>query len=232
VNATALGRHYTRLTPEERFRLILAASGRGDEAERDRLANAGERIDLSLPSHSPFALAFQELSALTFLELVEAAALYADANELADDALNIASAGNKEQDGKEDEREDAEQLREPAAAASNADSGERPAWTRALEHAYAAGFILRTKADGWKLFCARQTVPPFLLWEGFPGFDRLQRSLALAEKAAFGSEGFLRWLNTVRPTGRPELTEVPLTVEGVADANEKVFRQRVEWWAG
>ena len=89
---------------------------------------------------------------------------------------------------------------------------------------------MRTKADGWKLFCARLTVPPFLLWEGFPGFDRLQRALALTEKAAFTPEKFLRWLNTVRPAGKPELTEAPLTVEGVADANEKVFRQRTAWW--
>jgi hypothetical protein len=76
------------------------------------------------------------------------------------------------------------------------------------------------------------TVPPFLLWKGLPGFDRLQRSLALAEKAVFTPESFLCWLNTVRPAGRPELTEVPLTIEGVADANEKMVRQRVKSWAG
>jgi hypothetical protein len=167
VNATALAKHYTRLTPEERFRLILAASGRGDEAERDRLANAGERIGLSVPSHWPFALAFQELSALTFIELIEDAACYSDARELADDALDTASAGDEQHDRKEGEGKDAEQEGGPATAAAKADAGERPAWARALELVYVAGFMLRTKAEGWKLFCARLTVPPFLLWEGF-----------------------------------------------------------------
>jgi hypothetical protein len=38
MNANALVKNYGRLAPEERFRLILAARGRGDEAESDRLA--------------------------------------------------------------------------------------------------------------------------------------------------------------------------------------------------
>ena len=92
--------------------------------------------------------------------------------------------------------------------------------------------MLRTKANGWKLFCERLNVPPFLLWEAFPGFDRVQRALARTEKAAFVPEGFLRWLNHVRPKGEPALTAVPLTVEGVAAANEEAFRKRVEWWGG
>jgi hypothetical protein len=101
---------------------------------------------------------------------------------------------------------------------------------RALDIAFAAGYMLRTKANGWKLFCERLNVPPFLLWEEFPGFDRVQRALALAEKAAFVPEGFLVWLNRVRPKGEPELTAVPLTVEGVADETEKAYRHRVQWW--
>jgi hypothetical protein len=232
MNATALARHYTRLTPEERFRLILAASGRGDEAERDRLANAGERIGLRVPGHSPFGFAFGELSWLTFIELSEAAAIYRDAREVADDALDTAGAGAGEHSSEEGAGNDDEQEGEPAPVAVKADAGERPVWVRALELLYVAGFMLRTKAEGWKLFCARLTVPPFLLWEGFPGFDRLQRALALAEKSAFTPEGFLNWLNTVRPAGQPELIEVPLTVESVADANEEAFRQRAAWWSG
>jgi len=60
----------------------------------------------------------------------------------------------------------------------------------------------------------------------------VQRTLALTEKAAFVPEGFLRWINRVRPKGEPELTAVPLTVEGVADETEKAYRHRVQWWGG
>src|SRR5262245_29894012 len=89
MNANALARNYARLTPEERFRLILAAGGRGDEAERDRLVNAGERITLSMPDHSPYAHAFDELARLIFIELLETAAGYLDAYHHADDAFDI-----------------------------------------------------------------------------------------------------------------------------------------------
>jgi hypothetical protein len=87
--------------------------------------------------------------------------------------------------------------------------------------------ILKTKVDGWKLFCQRMTIPPFTFWEGLPGFARLKRALARAEEAAFVPEGFLRWLNDVRPAGQPELSDVALTVEGVADAVEKRYRESI-----
>jgi hypothetical protein len=76
------------------------------------------------------------------------------------------------------------------------------------------------------------TVPPFAIWQGLPGFDRLQQALQLAETAAFAPEGFLRWLNAIRPAGEAKRTEVPLTVEGVAVATEVLFRKRVAWWGG
>jgi hypothetical protein len=56
--------------------------------------------------------------------------------------------------------------------------------------------------------------------------------VASAEETRFTPEGFLRWLNTYRPVGKPELTKVPLTVEGEAEAAERTFRQRAAWWAG
>ncbi len=202
MNANAVARNYSRLTPEERFRLVLAASGRGDEAERDRLAHAGARMALSLPDHSPYALAFQDLAEFTFIELLEAAACQRDTLDLADDAEQEAEGGRRK----------------------------KTVAQKFLDPVLVAGFVLRTKAEGWKLFCERLNVPPFLLWEEFPGFDRLQRALALAEKATFDPKGFLHWLNAARPAEKPELTDVPLTVEGVADATAKMFHQRAEWW--
>jgi hypothetical protein len=95
--------------------------------------------------------------------------------------------------------------------------------------------LLRTKLNGWKLFCERLNIPPFLQWEGLPGFDRLQRALALTEKGAFRPDGFLSWLNRIHEAkGEPELTYVPVnaTVEGIADAIGEMFKVRVEWWGG
>ena len=118
------------------------------------------------------------------------------------------------------------------AESADDDDGQRPAWQQSLNLALAAGYVLRTKVDGWKLFCEQMHVPPFLLWENLPGFDRLERALGLAEKAAFVPEGMLRWLNAMRPAGEPLVTEVGLTAASVAAATEEVFRQRVGWWGG
>ena len=229
MNANAIAKTYARLTPEERFRLILAASGRGDEAERDRLTHAGERITLSMPDHSPYARAFAELADLIFIELVEAASHYHDAFYRADENRDHFGDGDAEEEG-----DDAKA--EPAArtdlATEEDDTDKQPAWLRSFDIALAAGFLLKTKADGWKLFCERLNVPPLLLWEGLPGFDRLQRALALTEKAAFFPEGFLRWLNDIRPAGAPKATEVNLTVNGIADGTASMFKSRVEWWGG
>ncbi|SRR5579871_5816918 len=235
MKAKALVRNYVKLTAEERFRLILAASARGDKVERDRLVNAGERLVLGTKDHVPYSQAFDELALLIFIELQEEVARFLEAFARTDHVDNFFGDDEEEHGGKVEEGESVEN--ETSEAKSDAESvevsaGERPIFQRSLDLALAAGFVLRTKAEGWKLFCQRMTVPPFTLWEGLPGFERLQLALSLSEKAAFEAEGFLRWLNSIRPAGEPKRLKVPLTVEGLADATEELFRERVEWWGG
>jgi hypothetical protein len=220
MNAKAIAKHYDKLTPKERFRLISAATGRGDEAERDRLVNTGQRIPLSIQDHAPYAYALHELDLLTFIELLDEAAKY-----------RAARAGWL--DVREDEpfSDEAEEEDEVAPDEPEAD-GEGNLGEPMLDVYLAQGYILKTKADGWNLFCERWGIAPFAEWDCLPGFDDLRRTLAQAEKTAFGSEGFLRWLNAVRPAGEQQLADVPLTAERLADATEKVFRERVAWWGG
>jgi hypothetical protein len=226
MNANTFIKDYSRLTPEERFRLILAASGRGDEAERDRLGRAGRKISLSMQDHSPYALALNELGLLAFIELLDDAGRYFDGFTLS------VKYDSSSADDPGDEAEERDEAEEAHTKSTSDDSVARPPWLRTLDLAMAAGYVLRAKADGWKLFCERLNIPPFLLWEGLPGFDRLQRALALAEEAAFGPEGFLRWMNDIRPADAAEQTEVYLTAAAVADATAEAFRKRVHWWRG
>jgi hypothetical protein len=182
MNAKALARHYDRLTPEERFRLLLAAGARGDRAEQDRLVRAARTATYSTSDHAPFARAFEEVVTLTYIELVEEAARYRDALAQAHDSE--LSGGDEEA---AEEREAAEEERDAQADAEPAEdqAGELALWEQRLDLALAAGFVLKTKANGWKLFCERLSIPPFAAWVGLPGFDRLQRALALTEKVAF-----------------------------------------------
>jgi hypothetical protein len=234
MNANAIAKGYTSLTPEERFRLILAASARGDDAEAGRLARAGARFTVNLMDHVPYAHAFKELTWLTFIELVEDAAQYLDALERPDEDTDAEAAPAASAGTTAGGPSDAGSGADPSASGGppKPDAGKRHERQRPLDLALAAGFALKTKADGWKLFCERLNVPPFLLVEGFPGLDRLQQALALAQEAAFAPEAMLRWLNAERAAGEPPIRELPLTVEGVAEANEKMFRQCVEWWGG
>jgi hypothetical protein len=103
----------------------------------------------------------------------------------------------------------------------------------------AQGFLLQTKAAGWKRFCERLGFQPFGLWQYLPGCKRLQRALQLLEDteyrqgAAFDSAAMLRWLLRVRSPGKPLPTaETLLSPEHFANDLDETFRLRVKWWGG
>jgi len=227
MKAPPLAKNYGSLTPEERYWLILAASGRGDVAERDRLVRASGTITLSMQDHTPYAHAFDELALQAFLELLEEAARYREHFE----RWNLVNRLKLDEEVDSQNGEDGPE-RDSHEEADNDAAADEPASERYLDLTLASGYVLRGKAEGWKLFCARHNTLPYLLWEMLPGFDRLQRELVLAEQIAFLPEGFLRWLNRIRPKGEPELTELSLTAETIAKANEAYFRERVRWWGG
>jgi hypothetical protein len=219
MTADAIARQYPQLTPEERFRLILAAGGRADDAERERLVRASGRIHLTMPDYSPYANALQDISLMIYIEVLNEAALYRECLALADqeDDRDAATRGEADPDMDDDEPETAEL---------------EFANERKLRMALAAGYVLRTKAEGWKQFYERWGNPPFLLWEDLPGFKQFQSALKLTDLVAFTAEGFLRWLNKVRPAGYPPITEVPVTAERTAGDVERALQIRIEWWSG
>jgi hypothetical protein len=95
----------------------------------------------------------------------------------------------------------------------------------------AEGFILQTKAAGWKLFCERLGISPFGLWKDLPGFERLQRALELLEGtaddpgSAFSRADMVQWLTRRRPDRKPELTDADIiSAERLADETETLFR--------
>ncbi len=79
----ALFAHYATLTPSERFRLLVAASSRGDLAEQVRIANAGGWISMSVREFVPLAQALGETDLHVYIELGELAAEYLDAFHVA-----------------------------------------------------------------------------------------------------------------------------------------------------
>jgi hypothetical protein len=216
MKTALLPKSYSCLTAEERFRLIMAASGRSDDVERNRLLRAGERIYLSFRDHAPYAHAFDDVSKIKFIEILEDVARFHEALDRSD----------------EQELEEIENAKEVQPQHKKGTGPDESLWSRYFDLLLAAGYTLRTNVEGWNLFCAKLSIPPFLLWEILPGFDRLQDALALAKKAAFTPEGFLKWLNRIRPDGEPELTKVPVIAEEEAAGIEKAFRHLVRCWSG
>jgi hypothetical protein len=182
--------------------------------------------------------AFDEMALLVFVELLAEASSYLESFHRVDDASAWDDAGEESDDNASDEEEElasaAEEDEPDSDGNHNVARGQekrekRPTGRqRRLNLALAAGFVLKAKADGWKLFCERLTVPQFAAWNDLPGFDRLERALALPEHTAFAPAGMVRWLNDVRPAGTPALSKVPMTVEGIADATAKMFQDRVD----
>jgi hypothetical protein len=227
MKASPLANNYKSLKPDERYRLILAASGRGDVVERERLSRSAERITLSMQDYAPYAHAFGELALYTFIELVEEAAQYREDFEL----WKLAREDARDEAGNSDEEDELEEAPDEVLL-EDVDEEQMRLFELYSGLTLASGYMLRATAEGWKLFCERLNVPPFLHLEMLPGFERLQGALALAERVAFVPEGFLRWLNRIRPKGEPELRELRLTAEAVAKAMDGALRERVRWWGG
>jgi hypothetical protein len=221
MNAKNLSSHYSQLTAEERFRLILAASDRGDETERDRVQIASPLINFSSADYSPFSRALHELGVFVLLELLEEAAEYHEAFHRWNGARMTEYT-----DGTRDT---------PASA----ESTERTSKDLFFDLFMAQGFMLQTKAAGWKVFCERMGTLPFGLWQYLPGAERLQRDLKSAEGtpdqagAAFTPKGMAHWLNRNRPAGVLEISEANIfTAKQFADRLDATFRERVRWWGG
>lgn len=206
---------YCLLTAEERFRLIAAAGWRGDQAEQQRLIAAGDKIALSLDDHAPLAHAFTELAPLVYMDLLYEAHGYLD---LLDGATGKQVGVPMDEEGDGD----------AGSGGDEVESEHDRNWDLAL----AAGFLLRTKADGWKLFCQQRNIPPDIVWKHLPGYDYVQEALALAHKAAFVPEGFARWINRIAAAGEAPWPGLPITAEAVAAAIETAFQAQVAWWHG
>jgi hypothetical protein len=65
-----------------------------------------------------------------------------------------------------------------------------------------------------------------------PGYDRLQAALEMARERSFDHDGMREWLNRVRPSDAPPSAGPKLSVEGVANATEAMFADRVQFWGG
>ena len=235
-----LNRLYPNLTAEERVQLIFAAMSREDEVEVSRLMKAATTITRTMPDHAPRSNAFFDLATMIFVDLVECAAVYRDAWERTNRRAKL-RPGKQAQDENEEERVEVEEEGDrtplPNSSSSREENrnprgreGKRDLDTRLVDLALAAGCQLRERGMGWILFCERQGVPPYVLWERMPGYDRLKKTLEMAESIAFTPNGHRRWLNRIRPSGTAKLEIASLTAKRIAKETEAIYRKLLTKW--
>jgi hypothetical protein len=185
-----------------------------------------------MPDYAPWAYAFTELAMISFMEIVEIASTHQDAMG----GWREVVKGLKRKKAAEPEAMDDEPqgLPDPDRL-----SDEEEFELKLLRAVFGLGFILKTKIDGWKLFCERMNVPAFTIWESLPGYERLAKAMAEVDEkktdfpTAFLAEHMLRFLQNNRPKGFPEPTEDSLfSAEAYADGLDKMLREGVKQRGG
>jgi hypothetical protein len=248
MNTRTLANHYEVLTAEERFRLIVAAGVRGDDAEQKRLISASGWRSFRQRDYMPFSEAFEELANVVYMaatdalaEFVEAEGRYTYAEELDTDEEFDAHEPTGAEDIADDDRADDEPNAVTADHSDDQDDErpERSLWQRFLDLWLATGFMLKTMVAGWELFCNRRQLPPFALWELLPGYERLCHYQTLIEGIpdlpgpAFAAEGIVRFLNDIRPTDEPLVVQADIiSPECVADGLDELFNSLVKRHGG
>lgn len=216
MNTNGMAKHYSQMTVDERFRLILAAVSRGDDVEKDRLMSAGQKIKQTIWDVVPSVQAFVDLQNSTYIELLALAAqfhgLIARTEKLGGEDINTVRAQN------------------------NA-SVEYSALHRTGRAAFGLGFILKLKFEGWRLFCEGLQVSPLLMWEqpNLPGFHQVMSAVDMASAGiAFPSAAEMaRWMDEAHPRDGIKRTEANVqTAAGLAAELDAEFRERVRFWGG
>jgi hypothetical protein len=158
MNTNGLAKLYEHLTPKERLPLILAASARGDEAERNRQARSAPREGFWLPDYHGLAEGMLLASFFQLLEVLEMAAYYWQAEGLLEQEEILGDNKNKELQDR----------------------------LNGITRIFAYLFVV--KIDGWRLFCAQHHYDPDLLWRGLPGFETVCRAAEEIRIMAFTPE--------------------------------------------
>jgi hypothetical protein len=71
MNLKRLVKHYEKLTPRERFSLIMAAAARGDESERKRLMRSSPTALFRVPAYRGYSEAFCDTASLYLIQQLE-----------------------------------------------------------------------------------------------------------------------------------------------------------------
>jgi hypothetical protein len=167
-------------------------------------------------------LAFREMATLTFINLVDLI------SERRDALLTFLSFYKQLQIG-------AAQVRNKKSHNARLKAKERARFQELWHACLAWGFTLKAFIDGWHLFCEQLAVPPYLIWETLPGFERLVCDLQRIQNhlPAFTPQQMVEYLRCQREDQEPEPTLDSLaSPESYADGWMAALREHAQRLGG
>jgi hypothetical protein len=210
MNTTNLVRQYDALTPWERLPLIVAAAGRGDEVEENRLAQSAPRVNLTLANCWGLVQGLDLLARHYLLVQLDRAVIYWRVMDLLD--------------------------KEPLFGQTRkAKQREQRLW-RALE---TLACRIVAQADGWKLFCRQLQIDPDLPLKDLPGHEgvshveKLARNLACTpEEACIRLREAVGSDKSLETNASPDTGEFRLdTVDEVARFMREFLEAQINTWS-
>jgi hypothetical protein len=164
VNTNVLAKLYDRLTPQERLPLIFAASIRGDDVERDRLARSAPRNCFRIPDYHGLAEGVLLAAMFHRMEQLDLAALFwRNSAALADERDFRGKEGNA-----------------------------REARLNGTLRLFAYLFVVN--AEGWKRYCSEARLDADRLLSDLPGAGTLDLTEKLARDTAFSRAEASAWI--------------------------------------
>ena len=155
MKVDCLAKLYDRLTPRERLPLIVAASARGDEADRARLVASAPTHLFRVPDYYGLAEGLRSLALLHVAHMLDLAARYRHASGL------VAQEGD---------------------CKGRAGQAER---ARRLDAERMLAYLLVVNAEGWTRFCSEMQLDGDLLLKNLPGYETLTRAEEVGRLMAF-----------------------------------------------
>jgi hypothetical protein len=176
MNTDCLARLYDRLTPRERLALIVAASARGDEADRARLLASAPTGLFRVPDYYGLAEGLRTLALFHVAEMLDLAAR----------CWHASGMQAQEHDFK-----------------GRAGQAQRARW---LDAERLLAYLLVVNADGWRRFCSEMRVDGDRLLKELPGYETLTRVEEVGRIMAFTSEEAAAWARQANGESAEALT--------------------------
>lgn len=223
MNTKISSKMYDQLTARERLSLLLAASGRQDAVERQRLMDSAPRESFSAPHHYGLITALVKAADTHLLSLLDVAASYwqwwglLGWHHVSRHSQTVAGQGG--------------------VAATSALPVEDKEELRLMGMVRFQGYLFITYVDGWKQFCRDWPLDPAPLLHSKPGWDMVVRTEAQARKDAYLPEEAELFLISEMPLPEEdtdEELELPqvVTVQGMAQAWRAYIEHYLECHGG